>query len=406
MAELGETRDPIALIPGQPAAIEDNVVAIRGRGRSMEQAGDNLKQIDSGAWEGEAADAFREKFSYEPSRWHRAGDAFEAAAMVLDDYGSTLRWAQGQAREAIALYERGEAATRQARAEHQANTAAGERVAPFDDPGEEKRKAAHDMLNRARQQLTEAGDRAASTIRARGDEAPEESLWDDIGDGLAAVGDFAADFGMGVWDTVSGTGELLWDLSPHHLLTDPEAYGETWEQLGDTAASAWNEPVTFLTEAGKAAISWEHWKNGDPGRAIGQMVSGAAIGYGVGKVASTAGKLRPDHDSDSDSDSEGREEQSELNGERVHEEFDQLESGRNANVRLVHNQGELRELFDRWTSGAEKLPPRGEKIPEVYELEDGTQIQWRTVSSQRSGGGATIDIADPDGETFKVHIDE
>lgn len=319
MADLGETRDPTALIPGRPAAIENNVVAIHGRGRSMEQAGDNLKRIDSGAWQGEAADAFRDKFSYEPSRWHRANDAFEGAANALDDYAATSRWAQGQATEAIALYDEGEAATRRAQAKHersvaeatalnQANAASGDparvEVAAFVDPGDEKRQAARDMLHRARQQLTEAGDRAASTIRTCGDEAPEESWWSDIGDGLAATGDFVADFGTGVWDTVSGTGELLWDLSPHHLLTDPEAYDETWEQLRQTAASAWNDPATFLEEAGKSAIGWEHWKSGDPGRAIGQIVSGAALGYGAGKVASIANRLRTDNKLDSDSNNE------------------------------------------------------------------------------------------------------
>lgn len=281
----------------------------------MEDAGDNLKRIDSGAWKGVAGDAFRQKFSYEPSRWHQAGDAFEDTATALDNYASTLRWAQGQATEAIALYEEGEAATRQARAEHdraaadanarnQTNAAAGDparvEVPLFSDPGEEKRQAARDMLNRARQQLTEAGDRAGSTIQTRGDEAPEESLWDDVGDGLAAAGDFVADFGQGVWDTVSGTSELLWDLSPHHLLTDPDAYEETWNELGDTAASAWNDPVGFLKDTGKAMVGWEHWKNGDPGRAIGQMVSGAALAYGAGKVASTVNRLRTDRGSDTD----------------------------------------------------------------------------------------------------------
>lgn len=322
MAELGETRNPAALVPGQPAAIENNVAAIRSRSRSMEQAGDNLKRIDSDAWQGEAADSFRDKFTYEPSRWHRASDAFEHAATALSDYAETLRWAQGQAAEAIALYDEADAATRQAKAEYdrtvaeaaaqnQANATSGEpsrlEVAAFVDPGDEKRQAARDMLHRARQQLTEAGDRAASTIRERGDEAPEESWWSDIGDGLATAGDFVADFGAGVWDTVSGTGELLWDLSPHHLLTNPDAYDETWEQLRQTAASAWNDPAAFLEEAGKSAIGWEHWKNGDPGRAIGQIVSGAALGYGAGKVASIANRLRTDNKPDADDNKESTE---------------------------------------------------------------------------------------------------
>lgn len=128
MAELGESGNPRDLIPGDPDAVERNVTAIRGRGKSMEIAGDDLKKIDSGAWEGAAGDAFRDKFTYEPARWHRAADAFEATAVV--------------------------------------------QVAPFSDPGEAKRQAAREKLKRARQQLIEAGDRAAGTVRDRGDEAP------------------------------------------------------------------------------------------------------------------------------------------------------------------------------------------------------------------------------------------
>jgi hypothetical protein len=75
MSELGATSDPRALIPGAPEAIEENVIAIRGRGQSMIRAGEGLQRIDTGAWGGEAADAFRDKFSYEPPKWLTAGDS-------------------------------------------------------------------------------------------------------------------------------------------------------------------------------------------------------------------------------------------------------------------------------------------------------------------------------------------
>jgi hypothetical protein len=38
MAELGQTGDPKQLVPGDPGAIDENVVAIRGRGQAMENA--------------------------------------------------------------------------------------------------------------------------------------------------------------------------------------------------------------------------------------------------------------------------------------------------------------------------------------------------------------------------------
>ncbi|PXY21180.1 WXG100 family type VII secretion target [Prauserella muralis] len=303
MADLGETTDPRQLVPGHPEAIDDNVVAIRGRGRSLDQAGDDLKKIDSGAWTGDAADAFRDKFSYEPARWHQAGDALLTTATALERYASTLRWAQHEAAEAIRLWQEAEAATQQATAQHEAAVArvteqnrvlaaSGDPTRmpepPFTDPGEAKRQAAREQLDRARQQLSEAGDQAAATIRARGDEAPEQSLWGDIGEVVGEVGGFVGDFAEGAWDSVSGTAELLWDLSPHRLLTDPAAYGETWKGVGQTVASAVTDPVEF----GKQLVGWEHWKNGEPGRALGQIAGGAILGYGAGKIASTVGKMR------------------------------------------------------------------------------------------------------------------
>lgn len=303
MTELGETGDPRDLVPGDPGAVDRNVTALRHRGKAMEQAGDELKKIDSGAWQGAAGDAFRDKFTYEPARWHRGADAFEATAKALDDYASSLQWAQREAGEAIRLWGEGQEATRAARARHdaavaeaeaknRANAASGDptvvEVPPFSDPGEAKRQAAREVLQRARDQLAEAGDRAAATIQAQGDDAPEQSMWGEIGDVLGGVGDFVGDFGVGAWDTISGTAEFLWDISPHHLLTDPEAYGETWAELGQTVVSAVTDPV----EIGKQLIGWEHWKNGEPGRALGQIVGGAALGYGAGKAASSLQKLR------------------------------------------------------------------------------------------------------------------
>lgn len=88
-------------------------------------------------------------------------------------------------------------------------------------------------------------------------------------------------------------------------------------------------------------------------------------------------------------------------GQRMRDDFEKLPSGSSKNVRLVRSEKELREYFDKWKDGAKRLPPRGEKIPEVYELDDGSIIQWRTTSKS---GGATIDITSPGTKPTKVHI--
>ncbi|MCA1702134.1 MAG: hypothetical protein LC808_02235 [Actinobacteria bacterium] len=307
MAELGQTTDPKQLVPGEPDAIDRNVIAIRGRGETMGRAGDGLKKIDTDAWIGEAGDAFRDKFSYEPVRWYNGSDSFEETAAALDRYTITLRWAQGQAAEAIRLWARGDAATQQAISAHnaavdaahrqnQANAAAGDptvvQVAPFSDPGEADRQAARDTLARARQQATEAGDRASKSIRAAGDKAPEESLWDGLVGGVGDVLGFVGDVGVGLWDGVSGLGEFAWDISPHHLFTDPEAYGETLSTYAQGVQYAASNPVEF----GKSLVSWDQWEK-EPGRALGQSIFGVLPGIGaLGKLAKlrNASKLAPD----------------------------------------------------------------------------------------------------------------
>lgn len=212
MSELGATSDPRAMIPGNPEAIEENVIAIRGRGQSMIRSGEGLQRIDTGAWGGEAADAFRDKFSYEPPKWLTAGDSFDTASVALADYAETLRWAQRQATEAIALWEQGEAATEQAQARH---NAAVVQVAAFSDPGEATRQAARDTLSLARVQLAEAGDRAAETIQAQTEGAPEEPSW------LDNVGGFLGDMAEGAWGSFSGFVGMLWDIIPIQAIWDP-----------------------------------------------------------------------------------------------------------------------------------------------------------------------------------------
>ncbi|WET82612.1 hypothetical protein P3102_16105 [Amycolatopsis sp. QT-25] len=101
MAELGETSDPRTLVPGDPEAIEENARVLHGRRQATGQVGDSLRRIDTGSWTGPAATKFHDKFSYEPPKWLAASDSFEAVAEGLSAYAQTLRWAQGQASDAV-----------------------------------------------------------------------------------------------------------------------------------------------------------------------------------------------------------------------------------------------------------------------------------------------------------------
>jgi hypothetical protein len=114
MTELGQTHDPRALVPGDPAAIRANAEALRARSDHVEKAGDGLVDIDTGAWTGQAAEDFRDKFSYEPNKWYLAADSLATAADALTTYAHVLAWAQQQAAEAIRLWDEAQAQTQQA----------------------------------------------------------------------------------------------------------------------------------------------------------------------------------------------------------------------------------------------------------------------------------------------------
>jgi hypothetical protein len=157
MAELGQTGDPKALVPGDPGSIHKMQVALTAYGDVLHEAGAGLARIGTtDGWSGQAADQFREKFHGQPGKWTEAGQAFHSAADALVTYADKLTWAQQQAADAITLWHQGEAATATAKAQHDravtqtqkdaaAKSAAGITTVapfiPFVDPGEAKRQA-------------------------------------------------------------------------------------------------------------------------------------------------------------------------------------------------------------------------------------------------------------------------
>jgi hypothetical protein len=197
MSELGTTSAPKALVPGDADAVHRTSVSMSAYGDMLCEAGEGLKRIDSSeGWNGEAAEQFRAAFEGEPLKWREAGDCFHYAATALERYGEALTWAQGQAGEAIRLWDEGEAATRRAQAEHAQAVGRAQQEAPpggqpvdipFLDPGEAKRQAARDVLGTARSDLATAGETAADAVGRARDKAPDTRSW------LAQAGDAAGD---------------------------------------------------------------------------------------------------------------------------------------------------------------------------------------------------------------------
>ncbi|MGH3757843.1 putative T7SS-secreted protein [Actinophytocola sp.] len=179
-------------MPGSPETVEQNAEALGKFGQSAGTVGDDLGKVDVASWSGEAYNKFFGRFAQEPPKWRDAGDALGTARSQLTGHAETLRWAQSQAREAIAMWERGEAATKQAKDEHDkavtvANAAGGGSASPlqpFNDPGEKVRQEAQELLNRARTQLSEAGNGAAGALQGlMGKLTPKNSSGDAKGKG-------------------------------------------------------------------------------------------------------------------------------------------------------------------------------------------------------------------------------
>ncbi|MEU0407383.1 putative T7SS-secreted protein [Streptomyces griseorubiginosus] len=216
MAELGETSDPRALVPGNPDSLTTTAQSLLAYGDVLVEAGEGLAKIDTvDGWRGPAGDAFRDRFHGQPTRWIEAGNEFHAAANALYDYLNTLRAAQQRAAEAISRYARGEAATANARNAHdrQVTEARGKgdnTEIPFNDPGEADRAGARADLDAARGNVDTAGHTAAALVRKATESAPERpGFWSKVGDFLGDVGDGLVEGGKTVVNDLASFGNAM-----------------------------------------------------------------------------------------------------------------------------------------------------------------------------------------------------
>ncbi|MFE7270129.1 putative T7SS-secreted protein [Streptomyces sp. NPDC057623] len=149
-AQLGSTRDPRALIPGNPSKLTGDADKLDGHAKTLDGIGDELGSVRISSWHGQASDAFWDDFSGQKQKWFRGSDSLGAAAGALRDYARALSWAQGQAEEAIRLYDGG------------------------DESGGEQ------LLASARAHVESEGDAAAEKFKAQGgegDNAPDWLFW-------------------------------------------------------------------------------------------------------------------------------------------------------------------------------------------------------------------------------------
>ncbi|MFE6287640.1 putative T7SS-secreted protein [Streptomyces sp. NPDC057877] len=240
--QLGQTEEANELIHGNPDRIRESAGHLRDFQSAFDKVGTGMKKVDSADWKGAAGDTFREKFGVHPAKWLHAADACETAAAALEGYAGTVKWAQGQAREAIELYRQGKKASVEAvdaynrkvdtyNARLKADQDPGPLPGPFHDPGVADMRAARDRLAQARKQRNTAAAEAAGRVRAALAHAPAEPppldrLGSNLMDGYQAVNTELTHVVGGALKGTAGLVNFVRGLNPldPYNLTHPAQY--------------------------------------------------------------------------------------------------------------------------------------------------------------------------------------
>lgn len=188
-AELGQTTDPKALIPGESGAITGDLRTASSNMRTMDGVSGDLSKIDPAQWTGQASNEFRGAFGKEPPKWIHAMQRLSNGGQSLAGYGETLTWGQGEAQRAIEAYTKAQAAGRLAAAKHHAKaqeaiaegTPPG-KVPPFKDPSTGAAHEAQQILAGARKKVGEAAGQAATQLAGFTDDDGNSTYKGDVKD--------------------------------------------------------------------------------------------------------------------------------------------------------------------------------------------------------------------------------
>lgn len=299
--QLGQTEQANELVHGDPAKIREAAGHLRDFHGAFDKVSAGLKKVDSSGWKGEGGDAFREKFGVHPAKWAQAAEACKSAAEALESYADTVTWAQGQAREAVELYKKGEKASKTAFETYQkdvetynAKVDAGEDPGPdpgkFQDPGKADVQAARHKLAEARKQRNTSATEAQGKVKAALAHAPAEPppldrLKGDLKDGALSTGIELTHFAGGVVKGTAGLLTFVRGLNPvdPYNLTHPAAYMQnvsmTLSGLVSTAAHPERTAKTM----------WDEFRK-DPSEFGGRMAPQFFLGDGAGLEAGLARK--------------------------------------------------------------------------------------------------------------------
>ncbi|MFJ2214937.1 putative T7SS-secreted protein [Streptomyces sp. NPDC101062] len=293
--QLGQSEEANELIHGNAARITASVKNLRDFRDAFDLVGGGMKKLDPSRWKGAAADTFREKFAPLAGDWLRAADSFGDAAKALETYADLVTWAQGEAREAIALHRKGEAASKAAvdaynkKAEAYNAARNGPDLLPdpgeFTDPGEARRVRAREILTEARRQRDEAGDTARKAVAAALAHAPampsatERAKLGTL-DYSVSQSTEISHFGGGIVKGTVGITNFARSLNPAdpYNITHPAEYYKSVNMTLAGLVSVAADPDQVLKDAWVAAKK-------DPSEFLGRLVPELLGTKGTGRMA-------------------------------------------------------------------------------------------------------------------------
>ncbi len=198
--QLGQTRRPTELIPGSPDDIHATASKLESRADQIHTVALSLWSLDvKGVWEGDAATSFERAAEQLQPHFDFAEEADRTASRALHRYANALEDAQVNAARAIDVWQHGQHATDAAKRE-QAVALYGASTELLFDPGEAQRASAERILQIARDEVSDAGNRAASALHnAQSLSPPTVGFWDGVagtaGDVLRGIGNSVASLG-------------------------------------------------------------------------------------------------------------------------------------------------------------------------------------------------------------------
>ncbi|MFG6502499.1 WXG100 family type VII secretion target [Microbacterium sp. P05] len=176
MAELGQTTDPVALVPGSPSHVYSSATTWRGGADTATATAEGIRGIASPeGWTGDAATAFAGRRDAAATAWDELAGTLRSGADAADAYAQTLGWAQQKAGDAISMWQSAQAQTLDSLnlAKMQERLAKPtDIIPPVVDAGAGLRVEAQALLAYAREEVATAGAAATDAVRAAGDIAP------------------------------------------------------------------------------------------------------------------------------------------------------------------------------------------------------------------------------------------